>query len=591
MANKNVICITIDALAYDSIEREIDGEKIMPFLASLSEKGCTYTNMYSQAPYTEAALVALLGGENVLDNGGYILGNSMVKETIFNDFRNNNYKVILGYSPYIYSKALLRDVDEFFYTRFFSIKPLMDYRLKYFREKRKNENLNEQEYEICMELLKESYVTWIEQLEALINKKEQANLILPLIDDLKKIQNIKNQVWKEYNEFRSQPIQYINRIFDGDKEEILLSINNLYNERKRTISKEALLTHIEKLKIFQKKYTKICKKQKIKRSYWWNCIRNKNNIMECKKLISTYINYYSNNYLSSYFTEANETYKPELGLKNQLDEIYARIQKKDKNNENFLVYIQPQDFHLPSVFHSFDISDTDLLKKEMEEAYNKLTHLNIHYRGNILADLSAAYCDKKIEEFFNKISNTLQNEFIFVVTADHGYPCYDNPPRNQIYNQTYREAFHIPLVIFDSGNYHYETIESFNCNVDFGKILKQHAYDFKSFIPSREYVLCEYAGPGCPFISNNKIWYTYIDDTYRVSFQAYLGETISIQHIQEIYNYKNDKDEMINLIYNKKHNENISHIIKCVDIRHEELSSKFSNYKFETHIIENIKKV
>ena len=138
---KNVIYIIVDALCYNSIERCIGNAKVMPFLNRLSDKALSFTNMYTQAPYTEASLVALLSGENTLDSGGYLFGNGTINSSIFYDYVKNGYKTIFSYSPYVYSKAYLKDVTEYYYTRLYSMGPLFLYRLDYYFNKWKLNNL------------------------------------------------------------------------------------------------------------------------------------------------------------------------------------------------------------------------------------------------------------------------------------------------------------------------------------------------------------------------------------------------------------------------------------------------------------------
>ena len=44
----------------------------MPFLDRLRKESLDFTNIYSEAPYTEAALVSLLCGMDTLKGGGYL---------------------------------------------------------------------------------------------------------------------------------------------------------------------------------------------------------------------------------------------------------------------------------------------------------------------------------------------------------------------------------------------------------------------------------------------------------------------------------------------------------------------------------------
>ena len=61
----NVFCLIVDALANNYIN-----EKNMPFLCSLKKNGRDCVNVYSQGPYTEAALTPFYTGWDNMDGGG-----------------------------------------------------------------------------------------------------------------------------------------------------------------------------------------------------------------------------------------------------------------------------------------------------------------------------------------------------------------------------------------------------------------------------------------------------------------------------------------------------------------------------------------
>ena len=63
---KNNILIVIDSLYYDKTILSSNHPSTMPFLDKLRSEGITCTNMFSEAPYTEAALVSLLCGVDTL---------------------------------------------------------------------------------------------------------------------------------------------------------------------------------------------------------------------------------------------------------------------------------------------------------------------------------------------------------------------------------------------------------------------------------------------------------------------------------------------------------------------------------------------
>ena len=69
---KNILFIVLDSITNDQLFNCINSKDKAPFLNKLRDKAITGDNMYSQAPYTEAALMSLLGSVDTLDAGGYM---------------------------------------------------------------------------------------------------------------------------------------------------------------------------------------------------------------------------------------------------------------------------------------------------------------------------------------------------------------------------------------------------------------------------------------------------------------------------------------------------------------------------------------
>lgn len=66
----NILLFIIDSLNYSHVKES--PINLMPYLSEIKKAGLYCENMYSQAPYTEAAVMNLYCGDNVLQNGGYL---------------------------------------------------------------------------------------------------------------------------------------------------------------------------------------------------------------------------------------------------------------------------------------------------------------------------------------------------------------------------------------------------------------------------------------------------------------------------------------------------------------------------------------
>mgnify|MGYP000530045945 FL=1 len=131
---KNVLFIVIDSVTNDILFNKNTSSLCAPFLNELRKKSISGDKMFSEAPYTEAALMCLLGGIDTMDNGGY-MERFKDKTCVLEVFRNNGYKVFHNnYYPSIYPSYMAPGYDERKYIEGFQFSHIWDYRLKYYSE-------------------------------------------------------------------------------------------------------------------------------------------------------------------------------------------------------------------------------------------------------------------------------------------------------------------------------------------------------------------------------------------------------------------------------------------------------------------------
>ncbi|MDZ7543493.1 sulfatase-like hydrolase/transferase, partial [Clostridium perfringens] len=70
MKYKNIIFLVMDSLSHNNIDYL---KKNLNIIDTYKDNALIFDNVFSQAPYTEAALGALLTGTNVLDYEGYLM--------------------------------------------------------------------------------------------------------------------------------------------------------------------------------------------------------------------------------------------------------------------------------------------------------------------------------------------------------------------------------------------------------------------------------------------------------------------------------------------------------------------------------------
>lgn len=578
---KNVIHIIVDAYCYNSLKRTVGKREVTPFLNSLSQKSLCFERMFSQAPYTEASQVTLLSGENTLDNGGYMFGNATVEETIFSKYRDAGYKTVFTYSPYVYSKAYLRDIDAFYYTRFVSLEPLFMYRLSYFYDISHKRPLSGKEMKVCTILLQEAMETWKEQCEHILSGRETMALIHDWVKDLEYVAQVASMLDAEICEFYANPEAYVQQVFAQWQDHILRKMNRQYNARTELKLRGKLMEEFRPaLDRYQEKYAKILKKHMLDFEYVVGMIfRNKNGFNDARNTFAAYRNHWANTDLRDYLISIDERAKTEVSI-NRAFEVYEKtLGELDAKDELFYAHIHVQDFHLPSVFHSVDTDDFSMVADEFAVSFELLDAMDSHYRGNVIADLSARYCDRKIELFYKKMKSLLKNDFVFTVTADHGFPCYETPPRPMVYNQTYTEAFHVPFIVYDGE--HAAVLPGIYSNIDGIYFEMQCAgVEQENAISEREYVLCEYGGPGCPDIGVKPIWYTYISDRWRISAECSLTQAFRMDCIKDIYDIKRDPAERMNLLKSHMNHKEVKRCMEVIRNRHDTLRKRFAGEKF-----------
>lgn len=579
MIMDNIIFLVIDAFCYDNLERMIGNKHTTPFLRRLRDENVSFDHMYSQAPYTEAALVSILSGENILENGGYLYGNQTVQSTIFERYKERGYKTISQYSPYIYSKAYLRGVDEYYYTRLINIKVLFDYRLDHYYIKYIKGGLSKNEMQVCIFLLREGFETWIGQAIALINKEDTCRLIQDWVD-LDDVRDVFIRLQTERAMFDKDPRSYLEMIFANFSDNRLLKLNKRYNKRKKLYTREVLIEKYQaRMDDAQKKYDKIIRKTPIDIGYLYRTwAKGKGGARDFIGLVHNYIRYYKNDHLSGYLTRIDENAKTEVCMRKQFKYVLDRIDEANREGRPAIAYLHVQDFHLPTVFHSVEEGDFRYVSDEIEDVLDFFDGIDDSYKGNILADLGAYHCDRKIEGFFKESQKRYGEDFKLVVTADHGYPSYFDPPRPVIYNQTYVEAFHVPYIMYnDRKKYRSAGIYS---SMDFFALLDDRGRG----VEERRYILSEYGGPGCPDISDKPVWYTYINKKYRVSAECLLEDEVTYEKLKAVFEIVKDRDEKNNLINDRMNDKEILDIVADINTRHLMLRERFLGKRFLEYI-------
>lgn len=589
MGDNHVIVLVIDALCQEMMNRSIGRQEVMPFLRSSLKSGTSWNRVYSCAPYTEASLVSLLGREKTLTSGGYLYGNAVCSDPLPKIFKQSGYVTLGTFSPYVYSKAYLNGFDCPFHTRLFDINPLFNYRIRQLSDLFIH---NEDGHEcLCTAaiLLNEAIETWLTQLELLISEDKSVELLAPFLSERVDLPGIRCKLTDELVLLRSNPNQYAKSCFDNLNNNRLRQLNEVYRTKPVEPAdfselRDAFGRRVDSL---QARYTKLTRKnQACDFKYLASTLLfEQSGWSKFKGLVHNYMRLHSNRYLSLYFDSLDAEPKYEASLRSQMLYSLEQIRDYDANGKKTFTYVHAQDFHLPSVFHQTDTRDCEVMACDLRKACELLEKMDESYKGNILADLSASYVDQMICDFKNRLDCLVPGGYTLIVTADHGYPSLYDPPRPKIYNQTYSEAFHVPFCIF--GN----TCDGYslpNCNQPIDNLsIFNHLWVSMGILDEAErsselsgFVLTEHGGPGCPNLGHQNIWYTYIDNDYRVSAQCMLGDVLSYPHITDVFDLRNDRRQTQNLHKSQETLNNVAHCVEKIAERHREISRSVARNRF-----------
>ena len=209
---KNVLFIVLDSITNDQLFNCVNSNDKAPFLNRLRKKSITGDKMYSQAPYTEAALMSLLGSVDTLDFGGY-MEKFKNRKTVIDVFKENGYKTYFPtYYPSIYPSHMYYGAEEVNYIEKFTFSHLWDYRFKHFRTFYLTHQTTDVENKLLMDMFEDNLNAWIELLELLKNKDYKTIMMNECIDRLD-IDKTIFEVTGELKKFKSNKNNYLEDLF------------------------------------------------------------------------------------------------------------------------------------------------------------------------------------------------------------------------------------------------------------------------------------------------------------------------------------------------------------------------------------------
>ena len=586
MKKKNILFIVIDSVTNDILFNKSNSRDIAPFLCSLRDKSISGDKMYSEAPYTEAALMSLLGSIDTMDNGGYM---ERMKNTkcVLEVFKENNYKVFFNnYYPSIYPSYMLRGYDERRYIEGFQFMHLWDYRFKYFSKLYLEGSLRDKEKRMLEDMLLDNFEGWLLYLEKIKNNDIETEMLNGNIE-VKGIDKDIKKVKKEYDKFIKNKNVYLKELFTEGEEHTLFKINNYKMTDK--IHSDSVRSEVRTR--YYETFKRINKLNRNRNFFnndfpcgkiWKSLLRR--DMGTVKGLLAGYKNSLFDKDLYERIEGSYDLFKVQRSFHAVSDNFFKWL---DKNKDTtWMSYIHVDDAHFNENFFTYDTDNLELLDEEFNRINKYLDKLPRDYKGSITYDLSLMYCDNIVKNIFEYLENNkLLDNTAVVITADHGFSYYFSPVRERYVISNYKENYNVPFIVYSSDIKKRE-VKGFCATKDIPSTLVSLAgikipkfFKGENLITfeGRDYALLEYMGGGCPDIKRRPINLGVRTADYSVVLNLYISKDFSDRELVEVYDLKEDRYENNNLSKKKDIELKIEKELKILENRFMELKREYKD--------------
>lgn len=558
----NVVLILLDSLSYSNMDYLNTN---FPLVEKYKENMVLFNNVFSQAPYTEAALISLLTGSRTLDYNGYLMNIESRPNNINSIFKDLGYKTYnsLWYYPNI--ESFKKDVDDYYYIHSFSYYVLYSYRIKYYIELYKNNQITDKDIELLSGLFERFLLSLSEYVDDYFNQNYR-------FDVIRNCSNLEELNFNEYKRMINEEIDAFNKNRKEYVYDVLMEKrSNLYGIKDVTINQSSAYKEVYgdiKLRCIRKSLSQLVKTI-------LSSSKNKSGQVLFDKAKEAVKTKKKSPLVTGLMYTLNYTGKPAYDMvscKNTLRHI-SKYLIENKDNKNF-VYNHTNDTHFPFNFFSSDLNDKNLIEYEYEEFKKNIKKSK--YK-NIFFEMSIKYCNDAVEGLIDTLrDNDILDDTLLVITSDHGISYLGEMFRKEKVCTFYEENYKVPLMIYNP-NLEGKVIDNLGSAIDFIPTIldimnvdhKKYNMDGKSIINSgNEYVIYEYYGAGCPdYIRRDKL-FAIKGNKYKVTTEVNnTGEL----HINEIYDLINDPNELENRKESLINDDSIKDMLLFLNKRIEEM--------------------
>lgn len=571
---KNLILFVVDSLNYTRLQESSVKHRLTPFLERMEGEGMSCSHMYSEAPYTEAALMGLKCGQHTLDYGGYLERYHNAPEIIYESFYKSGYDIYnSSFQPQCFPSSLRRGITDIYYDFAFEINALWGYRLYYYADLYKKKSLKQYDWEFLIRCMDDNLKEWNRFFHDIVNHEATIELVWNNVKkyDISTASKLLNTEIEHYN---CNKKEYIINIFNLGQQHPLFKIPDCVQNNK--------VKNMETKDFVQKRYRPIFKKIR-KLQITKNLIHNKLNwsgIFNLILLLMKTPNHENfKNLLKGIFINVNSVF--DMDLWQRIGENYDTFKnapsaithidhfmnwlKMHNNVKPYFACLHVDDIHNPEMFFSYDSDDLDLLEAQAKKMELYINSLPSDYKGSITHDLSLIYIDDILERFYSRLKkeNQLSNTII-AITADHGFSFSGYPIRESMVCNFYLENYKIPFILFGDSIIN-KRITNLCASLDIPLTLLKLCnikiptnYSGESLLEdiNHSHLAIEYMGGGCPDVTRRKINFASFDKEYFVAAEITINDTLSIKSISKIYDLKADPEQKHNLANKGSYDKN-----------------------------------
>lgn len=553
----NALLLVIDSLDYTRCQRsKID---LLPYINKRAKNNTSCSNIYSQAPYTEAAVMSLYCGQNTLDNHGYMERFNNVEKTLFEVVKESGYEVFYNsFQPQGFPSSLRRGVDYIMYDRGFDNIALWDYRVKYYKQKYDNNVINDNDYNQLIRILDDNFKEWEFFLLNLSRNDNSIQMIKNRNVDFD-INKVLSLVKKQIELYNDDKIGYIIDILKKGDKHLFFNIPFFYQ---KDFESSPELTNIFEDDL--KKVTKTIRRKNL----FGNFLYNKDLFFSIIKTTKSFIfrdkEDFDNRKLIIYnmlycgrgkFGTDAKSLKAQPSFFSHICSFLNWLDNRNNSNP-FFACIHVDDIHYPEMYFTYDSNNEKLLNSEVKDINHYLNKKTINRKGFLSEDLALRYVDKKCEFLFRQLEKrgVLDDTCVFI-TADHGFSYSGYPIRNKLVNTFYLENYKIPFYVFGKNIKKY-TVNALKSSLDIPaticdvlNIEKPNCFVGNSVYEedNNKINTIEFCGGGCPDLNEKPIMLAAYDDKYMVASVFKVYEGFSTDKITEVYDLVNDPNQRHNI--------------------------------------------